>query len=41
MFGYVFTANPQMMTLYGGRMTTARLKEVGNITTEALERLHK
>ena len=35
------TANPQAMTLYGGRMTSARLREVGSVTSEAIERLHK
>lgn len=29
------------MTLYGGRMTAARLREVGSVTTEAIEKLHK
>ena len=35
------SANPQAMTLYGGRMTAARLREVGSVTSEAIERLHK
>ena len=35
------SANPQAMTLYGGRMTAARLKEVGSVTKEAIEKLHK
>jgi hypothetical protein len=34
-------ANPQAMQLYGGRMTAARLREVGSVTKEAIERLHK
>ena len=34
-------ANPQMNSLYGGRMTQARLREVGSVTAEAIERLHK
>ena len=38
---FYFPANPQAMTLYGGRMTAARLREVGSITSEAIERLHK
>lgn len=29
------------MQLYGGRMTATRLREVGSITTEALEKIHK
>ena len=37
----LFLANPQAMTLYGGRMTAARLKEVGSVTKEAIEKLHK
>ena len=36
-----FSANPQAMQLYGGRMTAARLREVGSVTKEAIERLHK
>ncbi|XP_005107364.1 transcription termination factor 2 [Aplysia californica] len=36
-----FAANPQAMTLYGGRMTAQRLREVGSITTEAIDKLHK
>ena len=35
------TANPQAMTLYGGRMTAARLREVGSVTKEAIEKLHR
>ncbi|KAK6185605.1 hypothetical protein SNE40_007803 [Patella caerulea] len=37
----MYAANPQAMTLYGGRMTAARLREVTTITSEALEKLHK
>ncbi|XP_074643058.1 transcription termination factor 2-like [Tubulanus polymorphus] len=37
----MYAANPQAMTLYGGRMTKDRLKQVGAVTTDALERLHK
>ena len=40
-YSLCWSANPQMMTLYGGRMTAARLLEVGSVTTEAIERLHK
>jgi hypothetical protein len=29
------------MTLYGGKMNAARLKQVGSITEEAIIRLHK
>ena len=29
------------MRLYGGRMTKARLNEVGAVTSDALEKLHK
>ena len=35
------SANPQAQTLYGGRMTQARLREVGSVTAEAIEGLHK
>ena len=38
---FLLTANPQAMQLYGGRMTAARLKEVGSVTKEAIEKLHK
>ncbi|XP_059160044.1 transcription termination factor 2-like [Physella acuta] len=38
---HLLDTNPQAMTLYGGRMTAQRLKEVGSITTEAIEKLHK
>jgi len=27
--------------LYGGRMTTSRLEQVGQVTSEAIERLHR
>lgn len=37
----MYAANPQAMQLYGGRMTAARLREVGSVTKEAIERLHK
>ncbi|XP_069139673.1 transcription termination factor 2-like isoform X1 [Argopecten irradians] len=37
----LYAANPQAMQLYGGRMTAARLREVGSITKEAIEKLHK
>ncbi|XP_064631066.1 transcription termination factor 2-like [Lineus longissimus] len=37
----MYAANPQAMTLYGGRMNAARLKQVGSITEEAIIRLHK
>ena len=37
---YCLIANPQTAALYGGRMTAARLQEVGHVTSEALERLH-
>lgn len=37
----LYAANPQAMTLYGGRMTAARLREVGSVTKEAIEKLHK
>ncbi|CAG5131816.1 unnamed protein product, partial [Candidula unifasciata] len=37
----LFASNPQAMTLYGGRMTAQRLREVGSITTEAIDKLHK
>ncbi|ESO95145.1 hypothetical protein LOTGIDRAFT_232224 [Lottia gigantea] len=37
----MYAANPQAMTLYGGRMTAARLREVTTVTKEALEKLHK
>ena len=35
------SANPQAQTLYGGRMTHARLREAGSVTAEAIEGLHK
>lgn len=38
---FVSSANPQAMTLYGGRMTAARLQQVGDVTAEAIERIHK
>ncbi|XP_053407442.1 transcription termination factor 2-like isoform X2 [Mercenaria mercenaria] len=37
----MYAANPQAMQLYGGRMTAARLREVGSVTKEAIEKLHK
>jgi hypothetical protein len=37
----MYAANPQAMTLYGGKMNAARLKQVGSITEEAIIRLHK
>ncbi|XP_052773741.1 transcription termination factor 2-like [Mya arenaria] len=37
----MYGANPQAMQLYGGRMTAARLREVGSVTKEAIEKLHK
>ncbi|XP_041370526.1 transcription termination factor 2-like [Gigantopelta aegis] len=37
----MYAANPQAMHLYGGRMTAARLRDVGSITKEAIEKLHK
>ncbi|XP_061170821.1 transcription termination factor 2-like [Saccostrea echinata] len=37
----LYAANPQAQTLYGGRMTAARLREVGSVTKEAIEKLHK
>ncbi|KAK3610427.1 hypothetical protein CHS0354_016603 [Potamilus streckersoni] len=37
----LYAANPQAMTLYGGRMTAARLREVGSVTKDAIEKLHK
>lgn len=37
----MYGANPQMKTLYGGRMTADRLKEVGSVTRDAIEGLHK
>ncbi|XP_064597391.1 transcription termination factor 2-like [Liolophura sinensis] len=37
----MYGANPQMKTLYGGRMTADRLKEVGSVTKDAIEGLHK
>ncbi|BFY97124.1 hypothetical protein BsWGS_00165 [Bradybaena similaris] len=37
----LFASNPQAMTLYGGRMTAQRLREVGSITTDAIDKLHK
>ena len=30
-----------MNSLYGGRMTKARLAEVGSVTSEAIDQLHK
>ncbi|KAL3865169.1 hypothetical protein ACJMK2_006788 [Sinanodonta woodiana] len=37
----LYAANPQGMALYGGRMTAARLREVGSVTKDAIEKLHK
>lgn len=37
----MYAANPQALTLYGGRMTAQRLREVGSITTDALNKLHQ
>ncbi|OWF46662.1 transcription termination factor 2-like [Mizuhopecten yessoensis] len=37
----LYAENPQAMQLYGGRMTAARLREVGSVTKEAIEKLHK
>lgn len=37
----MYSANPQAMQLYGGRMTADRLRQVGSVTKEAIERLHK
>ncbi|XP_033633463.1 transcription termination factor 2-like [Asterias rubens] len=37
---YQFAAQPQIQTLYGGRMTSTRQKEVGAITNYAIEKLH-
>ncbi|KAK3765709.1 hypothetical protein RRG08_026184 [Elysia crispata] len=37
----MYAANPQALTLYGGRMTVQRLREVGSITTDALNKLHQ
>lgn len=30
-----------MQTLYGGRMTTARLREVGSVTNDAIKKIHE
>lgn len=40
LMAYQYAANPQMQTLYGGRMTTARLREVGSVTNDAIKKLH-
>ncbi|GFN88634.1 transcription termination factor 2 [Plakobranchus ocellatus] len=37
----MYAANPQALTLYGGRMTAQRLREVGTITTDAVNKLHQ
>uniref|UniRef100_A0A2C9K2C0 Transcription termination factor 2 n=1 Tax=Biomphalaria glabrata TaxID=6526 RepID=A0A2C9K2C0_BIOGL len=37
----MLASNPQAMTLYGGRMTAQRMREVGSITTEAIDKIHK
>lgn len=41
LLSFIFIANPQAMQLYGGRMTAARLREVGSVTKEAIEKLHR
>ncbi|XP_077992870.1 transcription termination factor 2-like [Glandiceps talaboti] len=38
---YQYAANPQLQSLYGGRMTSARLREVTAVTRDAIDKLHK
>ncbi|XP_033113373.1 transcription termination factor 2-like [Anneissia japonica] len=38
---YQYAAAPQMQTLYGGRMTSTRLREVGSVTKDAIDKLHR
>ncbi|KAH9492952.1 transcription termination factor, RNA polymerase II [Bulinus truncatus] len=37
----MLASNPQANTLYGGRMTAQRMREVGMITTDAIDKIHK
>jgi len=37
----VLTADNQHAALYGGRMTASRLFHVGQVTSEAVEQLHR
>ncbi|XP_070539750.1 transcription termination factor 2-like [Ptychodera flava] len=36
-----YAANPQLQSLYGGRMTSARLRQVTAVTRDAIDKLHK
>nr|XP_006822526.1 PREDICTED: transcription termination factor 2-like [Saccoglossus kowalevskii] len=38
---YQYAANPQMESLYGGRITAARLRDITMVTRDAIDKLHR
>ncbi|XP_013392990.1 transcription termination factor 2 isoform X2 [Lingula anatina] len=40
-FQQLYAANPQAMTLYQGRMTASKMRQVGAVTAEAIETIHR